>query len=139
MQNLRELKDAILFAPMGSSLRARVSRANQTRELSLNTKSRPIVSMSALTYLEPLGKHFDSRLILQKADAGSRAQSQGLLSGDKLMQIGNIALKPLADLRKLLSNLERSKIHHMLFEHQGFQFFTTLELPKYRRVDGFIC
>ena len=122
VQNLRELKEAILFAPMGSSLGARISRANQTRELSLNTKSRPIVSMSTLTYLEPLGMHFDSRLILQKVDTGSRAQSQGLVPGDKLMQIGNIALKSPADLRKLLPTLERGKIHHMLFERQGFQF-----------------
>jgi hypothetical protein len=130
VKTLRDVNEAILFAPKGSSLAVKISRANQTRELNLEIKSRPIVAMSTLSYLEPLGMHFDSKLVLQKVDAGSKAHTQGLESGDKLMQIGNVTLDSPSSLRAFLPTLQRGKTHHMLFERRGFQFFITLELPN---------
>jgi membrane-associated protease RseP (regulator of RpoE activity) len=130
ISSLRELNEAILFAPNGSVVTLSLKRGGKTQNLSINIKPRPIVSMATLSYLEPLGMHFDSKLILRRVDVDSKASSQGLEVGDRLIQIGNVALKTPAQLRAFLPTLQRDKTHHMLFERNQFQFFITLDLPK---------
>lgn len=130
VDSLRDVNEAILFAPNRSTLTLKIKRGDISQDLTVDIRPKPVMAMSTLSYLEPLGMHFDSRLVLKRVDVNSKAQSQGLEAGDKLLQIGNISLKTPTDLRSLLPQLERDKIHHMLFERNQFQFFITLELPK---------
>lgn len=127
---LRDANEAILFAPNGSSLQIKIKRGEGSQDITMRVRPRPLVSISTLSYLEPLGMHFDSNLVLRRVDKGSKAQMQGLSVGDRLMQIGNIALKSPSELRSVLATLERGKTYHMLFDRKQFQFFVTLELPK---------
>jgi len=112
------------------SLNIKIKRSNAVKDLVLEVRPKRVTSIVTLSYLEPLGMYFDSHLVLRRVDADSKAQTQGLEAGDKLLQIGATPLKTPADLRSLLPTLERGIIHHMLFERNKFQFFVTLELPK---------
>jgi hypothetical protein len=130
VNSLRELNEAILFAPEKKELKLKIKRAGKSLDIVVKTRPLPLKPLSNRTYLEPLGMHFDSKLVLRRVDLNSKASLQGLEVGDKLLQIGNVALKSPAQLRTLLSTLDRTKQHHMLFERNNFQFFITLELPK---------
>ncbi|NLC28399.1 MAG: PDZ domain-containing protein, partial [Campylobacteraceae bacterium] len=129
IKDIRTLNEAILFAPKDSKINLQVVRGKQSFSLEATVKSRSLTPMATRTYLEPLGMSFDKELRLKNVNNNSKAKSQGLEIGDRLLQIGQASVKTPESLRTLLPTLERGVTHHMLFERSGFQFFVTLVLP----------
>ena len=129
IEQLRTLHETILFAPKGSSLNVEIIRDTQTLRLSLPVTSKPLTPLALETYLEPLGMSFDTGLVLRRVDSNSRAKTQGLEAGDKLLEINRQPVNSPQALRTLLSTLPKNKSHHMLFDRNGFHFFVTLEIP----------
>lgn len=121
--SFRSFKERILFAKKGSTLSFGIK--GQMKRLKATVVARNITPPYLETFLEHKGMMFNENLFLRFVRKGSLAKRSGLKKGDKLLEIDGTPVKSVSSVRKILSK-PTSKPYYLLFERQGFQFFTKI-------------
>lgn len=123
VSSFREFMERILFAKKGSELTFGVK--GQMKALKATVVARNTTPPYLETFLEHKGMLFDEKLVLKTVRKESLAHKSGLKVGDKLLEIDGVPLKRVSEVRAVLSK-PTTKPYYLLFERQGFQFFTKI-------------
>lgn len=145
-KNLRELNEAILFAPKGSVLDFLIKRDDEKINLKIpvsgsvdfsfdNIEKKRKTTYSANTkilqtdekeisqqmkLLNDYGIEINSKLRVQKVTTGSKADSFGVSVGDEILQVGPIAVKNKSELEYAIG---KDPSPSLLLKRDDFQYF----------------
>ena len=121
--SFRAFIERILFAKKGSTLRFNLK--GEKKPLHAIVVTRNTTPPYLETFLEHKGMLFNEALLLRQVRKDSLAEHSGLKEGDKLLEIDGFPVKSVHEVRTVLSK-PTTKPYYLLFERQGFQFFTKI-------------
>lgn len=122
VSNASELMQKVLFSSPNSLHRVQVKRAGVVQNLNVTSQQRFGGGFLSDTFLEQKGLYFNEALEVVSVDLGR--VKNGLLRGDKLIQINGIRVNTQEDVLRALSHSSQER--NFLFQRDFFQFFVQI-------------
>ncbi len=125
--SLKGLNQKILFSKLNQKLKLEVLRGTALVKLDVLVASREGGGGLNDSFLEKKGIFFDADMSIKKINKDSFGEINGLKVGDKLLQIDQIKIESLTQLRAFFSKTKETNVN-LLFDREDFQFFVNLSL-----------
>lgn len=121
-----QLRRMVLSASKGETLVVFLKRAGVYKEVKIEVQSSPKYSINTSSYLSKLGVRLSSNLVVTDVYKNSFASKNGLLKGDKLLEVNFKSIKTPAQLKNKMLYTKKKEFH-LLFTRKDFQFFVNFD------------
>ena len=123
VQNSATFMRKVLFSKVGSTHSVKLKRGSKYINLKVKTKKRYGGGYLSDTFLEEKGIYFSHNLTILKI--ANEFDNYGLNVGDRLIQVNDIKVSKIADIRENISDFKY--FASLLFERDNFQFFVNIK------------
>lgn len=117
-----QLNKIILTSLEGDVLDFYVKRGKSYKHVRAKVGKQPKISLANQSYLEKLGIYLNGKLVITYVVKNSFAQRNGLMRGDKLLQVHFKNVNSITQVRNALV-FGGDNSYHLLFSRDDYQFF----------------